>query len=68
MPEPGADLAVQVAHPCQILLAAMEVQALLPDLGGLVDAPQPQGDVARAFGDPGARAGTSSRRSDSAVS
>ena len=57
MPEPGADLAVQVADPREILLAAVEVQALLPDLGRLVHSPQPQRDVAQLLRDPRARAG-----------
>jgi len=39
VPEARADLAVQVADPRQILLAAVEVQALAPDLGRLVDPP-----------------------------
>ena len=65
VPERGADLAVQVAHPRQVLLAAVVVEALLPDLDRAVDAAEAQGDVAQLLGDPRARsARRAPRRSD----
>ena len=57
VPERGADLAVQVADPLQVLLAAVELEALVPDGGRLVDAAEPQGDVAELLRDPGAGRG-----------
>ena len=55
VPVGGADLAVQVADPGQVLLAAVEVEAALPDLDRLVDAPDPERDVAHLLPDPGPR-------------
>ena len=51
---------MQVADPGQVLLTAMEVEALLPDVGGLVHAAEPQRDVAELLGDPGAHRGVRS--------
>src|SRR5262249_11676072 len=45
VPEARADLAMQVADPRQVLFAAMEVEALAPHLGRLVDPPEPKRDV-----------------------
>ena len=48
VPEPGADLAVQVADPRQVLLAAVVLEALLPELDGAVDAARAAGRRRRA--------------------
>ena len=57
VPEPRADLAVEVADPRQILLAAVVLEALLPELDRAVHPPQPQRDVAELLGDPRPRVG-----------
>src|SRR5206468_5027260 len=51
VPERSADLAVQVPDPRQVLLAAVVVEALLPELDRAVDPPEPKRDVAELLGD-----------------
>ena len=46
VPQRSADLAVEVAHPPQVLLRAVELEALLPDLDRGVDAAHAERDVA----------------------
>ena len=46
VPQAGADLAVQVAHPPQVLLRAVELEAFVPHLDRGVHAPHAQRDVA----------------------
>ena len=55
VPERRADLAVQVAHPAQVLLRAVVLEALLPHLDRRVDAAHPQRDVALLLADAGER-------------
>ena len=52
VPQRGADLAVQVADPREVLLRAVVLEALLPDLDGGVDAAHAQRDVALLLADP----------------
>ena len=44
-------LAVEVGHALEVLLAAMPVEALVPDADRLVDAAQAQRDVAELLAD-----------------
>ena len=69
LPEPGADLAVQVADPGEVLLAAVVLERLAPGADGAVDPPEPQGDVAELLRPSRARtAAFVARSSVSAVS
>ena len=52
VPEAGADLAMQVPDPGQVLLAAVIFERLLPGGDRAVDAAESQGDVAELLGDP----------------
>src|SRR5204862_1560520 len=52
VPEARADLPVQVADPSQVLLAAMELEAPLPDLDRPVHATEPKRHVTELLGDP----------------
>ena len=53
LPEPGADLAMQVADPGEVLLAAVVLHALVPGAHGAIDAAEQQRDVAELLRDPG---------------
>ena len=57
MPEGGADLAVEVCDPGQVLLGAVIFETALPDGDGGVDPPQPERDVALLLADAGDRPG-----------
>ena len=57
VPERRADLSMQVANTLEVLLAAVMVQALLPDLRRLVHATEAQGDVAELLRHPRAGVG-----------